>query len=239
MVVGIGATHADELVPRDAQLLGIAAHVLAEESLVEVVVAGGHGGMHGVEAAGAHQLKGLVEGEAVLLDIVAQTLQVAESCVTLVAVVDILLDAQLLQQQHTTDTQQNLLLQTVLPVTAIERVSDGLVEVGVHLVVGVEQIELHTTYVHAPYIGVNLIIGIRHVDNQRVAVLVELTLDGQRAEVLALIVGNLLSVHRQALCEIAEAIEKTDGAHVDVGVGSLLHIVTSQHSQTTRINLQG
>ena len=47
---------------------------------------------------------------------------------TLIAVVDILLDAQLLQGEHTTDTQQDFLLQTILPVATIERVGDGLVK---------------------------------------------------------------------------------------------------------------
>ena len=85
--------------------------------------------MNSIETTGANQLKSLVEVQTILLDIIAQTLQVAESCVTLVAMVDILLDAQLLQQQHTTDTQQDLLLQTVLPVATLEGVGDGLVEV--------------------------------------------------------------------------------------------------------------
>ena len=51
---------------------------------------------------------------------IAKTLQVTECCVTLVAMVDIFLNAELLQQQHTTDTQQDFLLQAVLPVATIE-----------------------------------------------------------------------------------------------------------------------
>ena len=47
---------------------------------------------------------------------------------TFIAVIDILLDTHLLQCEHTTDTEQNLLLQTVLPVTTVERVSDRTVE---------------------------------------------------------------------------------------------------------------
>ena len=139
----------------------------------------------------------------------------------------------------TTDTQQNLLLQTVLPVTTIESVRDGLIELRVHLVVGIEQIELHTTHVHAPYISMNLIVGVRHIDHQRITILIKLTLDRQRAEVLSLVVGNLLSVHRKTLCEIAETIQETNGTHVNVRVGSLFHVVASEHTQTTRIDFQG
>ena len=239
MVVGVGTTHADELVPRDAELLGIATHVLAKQTLVEVVVTSGYGGVNGIQAAGTYQLQSLVEVQAVLLDVVAQALQVAEGSVTLVAVVDILLDAQLLQQQHTADTQQDFLLQTVLPVATIEGVGDGFVKVGVHLVVGIQQIELDTADVDTPHVGMHLIVGIGDVDDHRVAVLVELALNGQRTEVLRLVVGNLLSVHAQRLGEVAEAIEETDGAHVDVRVGSLLHVVTGEHTQTAAVDLQG
>ena len=53
--------------------------------------------MNGVEAAGANQLQCLIERQAIL-DIVAQTLQVAESSMALVAVIDIFLDAEFLEQ---------------------------------------------------------------------------------------------------------------------------------------------
>ena len=72
-----------------------------------------------IERRSAYKLHCLVEGETAL-DVVAQTLQVAKCCMTLVAVINILLYAELLQQQHTTDTEQYLLLQAVLPVTTIE-----------------------------------------------------------------------------------------------------------------------
>ena len=239
MVVGIGASHADELVPRDAQALGIGTHILAEEALVEVVVAGRHGRVDGIESAGANQLHSLVERQMLLLDIVAEALQVAECGMSLVAVVDVLLDAQLLQRQHASDAQQDLLLQAVLPVAAIERVGDGLVELGVHLVVGVEQIELDASDVHTPHVCVYHIVRIGHVDHHRLSVLVELAHNGQVGEVLCLVFSNLLSVHRQALCEIAEAIEESHGTHVDVRVAGLLQIVACQHAKAAAVDLQG
>ena len=93
---------------------------------------------------------------------------------TLVAVIDILLDAEFLQQQHTTDTKQDLLLQAVLPVTTIQGVGDGLVELRVHLIVGVEQIQLHTAYIHTPDVSIDMVVHIGDIDYQRIAVLVEL-----------------------------------------------------------------
>ena len=128
VIVCILTTHTDELIPRDAKALWIATHVLTEESLVEVVMTSWHRSVNSIERRSANQLEGLVEVQAILLDVVAETLQVAESSMTLIAVIDILLDTHLLQCEHTTDTEQNLLLQTVLPVTTVERVSDRTVE---------------------------------------------------------------------------------------------------------------
>ena len=215
MVVGMDTTHADELVPCNAELGRIASHVLAEQALVEVIVTCGHWRMNGVEATGANQLHRLVEGQT-LLDIVAQTLQVAECSMTLVAVIDIFLDTEFLQQQHTTDTEQDLLLQTVLPVAAVKGVGDALVELRVHLVVGVEQIELHTTDVDTPDIGMHIIVEIGHVNHQGITLLIQLTHNGQTAEVLGFVIGHLLPVHRQALGEVAIAIQEADGAHIDI-----------------------
>ena len=84
----------------------------------------------------------------------------------------------------------------------------------------------------------NLIVCVRHVNYEGIAVLVELAHEGKSIEVLCLILGNLLSVHAQRLCEIAETIEETDGAHVYIAVRSLLQIVTCEHSETSGINLQ-
>ena len=178
------------------------------------------------------------EGHAALCNL-QRLCDYIEEGMTFVAVIDIFLDAELLQQQHTADTEQNLLFQTVLPVSAIEGMGNRFVVVGVHLVIGVQQIEVDTSYIHSPHVGIYVIVHVRYLDHQRFTILVELAHNGQRTEVLGLVVSNLLTVHRQALCEVAETIEETDGAHVDVGVRSLLHIVTGQHTQTAAVDLQG
>ena len=48
--VGVLAAHVHEVVPVDAELGRIFTHVLAKEAFVEVVVACGHGSVHGVKA---------------------------------------------------------------------------------------------------------------------------------------------------------------------------------------------
>ena len=128
VIVCILTTHTDELIPRDAEALWIATHVLTEESLVEVVVTSWHWSVNSIERRSANQLESLVEVQAILLNVIAETLQVAESSMTLVTVINIFLDTKFLQCQDTTDTQQDFLLQAILPVTTIERVSDWTVE---------------------------------------------------------------------------------------------------------------
>ena len=237
MVLRIHAAHAHEVVPADAQLSRILTHVLAEERLVEIVMACRHRSVNCVERRSANHLKSLVEREATL-HIVHQALNIAQRSMTLIAVVDILLDTQLLQREHTTDTQQNLLLQAVLPVATIERVSNRAVELTVHLVVSVKQIELHTTHIHTPHISVHRIVVVRNIHHQRLTVLVKLALERKLTKVLSLILSHLLTIHRQRLSEIAEAIQETNSHHVNIRVRSLLHVVTGQDAKTTRINLQ-
>ena len=83
-------------------------------------------------------------------------------------------------------------------------------------IVCIQQIKLNTTNVNTPYISMNLIVGVRNIDHHRIAVLVKLTLDGQRTEVLCLVVSNLLTVHRQTLREVAETIQETHSTHIDI-----------------------
>ena len=150
--------------------------------------------MNRIERRSANNFESLLECEA-FLDIVNKTLEVAESCVSLVAMIYLLCDTELLQSEDTTDTEKDFLLQTVLPVTTIEGVSDRTVIVRVHIVVSIEQIELHTTYVSLPYEGMNHIVHIRNINYHLIAVLIECTCDWQRSEVLSIIVCNLLTIH--------------------------------------------
>ena len=93
--------------------------------------------MAGVQTRSTNDFFRLVEGQTLFLYQVHEALQTHQRCVTLVAVIDILLDAEFLQCQHTSDTQQDLLLDTVLPVAAVELVGDLTIPLAVHLIIGV------------------------------------------------------------------------------------------------------
>ena len=191
-----------------------------------------------VETAGTYKFQSLVKGEVVFLDIVAKTLEVAKGSMAFVAMIYIFSNTEFLQREHTADTKKYFLLQTILPVTTIECVGNRLVELRVHVVVCIKQIKRNTTNIYSPNIGMNLIVHVRYIDNKWIAVLVKLALDGKGIEVLCLIISYLLTVHTQALSKVAKTIKKTNGAHINVRIRSFLQIVASEHSKTTRINLQ-
>jgi hypothetical protein len=237
VIVGVLTSHANKLVPRDAEHLGIATHVLAKETFVEVVVTCGNGRMDSIERRSAHEFECLIEGET-FVDIVNKTLNVAESSMALVAVVDVLLYTQFLEQEDATDTEQNLLLEAVLPITTIEGVGDRTVVLRVEIVVSIEQVELDTAYIDTPNIGVNLIVHVGNINDEGFTIFVHLLFDGEAAEVLGLIVGNLLTIHREGLCEIAKTIEEAYGDHVDIGVGCFFDIIACEDTKTTRVNLE-
>ena len=102
---------------------------------------------------------------------------------TLVTVVNVLSDTHSLECEHTTDTEEDLLLEAVLPVTTIELEGDGAVKLRVELVVSVEQVQGHTTYLYLPYVSVNLIVDVGHSYYEGLAVLVHHALQGEVGEV--------------------------------------------------------
>ena len=65
-----------------------------------------------------------MELEVLLVDELAESLETDECCVPLVAVVNLWVDTDLAESADTADTKEELLLETVLPITTIKVVSD-------------------------------------------------------------------------------------------------------------------
>ena len=97
VIFWVRTSHTHELVPCDTKSLRIATHILTEEAFLEIIVTCRNRSMDSIESTGTYQLEGLVERQS-LFDIVTQTLQITQSSMTLVTMVYILLNAQLLQQ---------------------------------------------------------------------------------------------------------------------------------------------
>ena len=194
--------------------------------------------MDRVERRCAHELEGHVEGEVVVVDIVNETLQVEQGGVALVAVVEVGLDAELVEHYDAADAEHVFLLDAVLPVAAVEGVCDLAVPLRVAVEVGVEQVELHAAHVDTPHVRVDDASGVGHLEHHRLAVVAEHGLDGQLVEVLRLVVGDLLAVDRERLREVAVFVEEAHGGHVDAAVGGLLDVVAGEHAETARVYLE-
>ena len=155
-----------------------------------------------------------------------------------ITVINIFLDTQCLQRQDTTDTQQDFLFQSVFPVATIKLVSDRTVELTVHFIVRIQQIQRNTSYINTPYVSVNIIIQVRNVYYQRLAVCVHYAVDRKLTEVLCFVVCDLLSVHGQRLGKVTVTVQETYRTQIHIAVGSFFQIVTGQHTQTTGIYFQ-
>ena len=239
VALGILTAEADEVVPRDAETPRDVAEVLAEELLVEVVMASGDGRVAGVDRGGADELESFVEGKTFALDVVQEALYAHEGSVTFVHVVDVLRDAEAVEEEHTTDTEEVLLLHAVLPVAAIELVRDGAVPFAILWDVSVEEVEADTADVDLPDVAVYSVTSIGYLeDERRLPVFFEDLLDGKLSEVLSFVVRLLLAFGAEALGEVAVAIEEADGGEADVAVAGLLEVVTSEDAKTAGIDLE-
>ena len=198
LIVGVLTTKTHEVVPTDAKTARELTEIFAAKSFIEIVVTSRHRSVYGVERASTNEFECFVEVETTFHE-VCETLEVSKCSVTFVAVINVFFDAELLEGEDTTDTEEIFLLHTVFPVTTIESVSDLTVELRVHLVVSVEQIERHTTHINTPNECMNGESRERHVYHHLVAVSVEHTFDRHTVEVLCFIVSNLLTVHRERL----------------------------------------
>ncbi len=193
--------------------------------------------MGGEERRGTDNLESLTEVET-LVGEVDEALDVEESSVTLIAMIDISLDAKLVEESYATHAEDNLLLEAVLPVTAIERVSESAILGIVEWVVSVKEIERDAAYVDAPNLQLNL--TAREVDGD-----VELLSVGsadlvnrEALELRGLIDGLLLAVDGEALLEISVTVEETNSGEVDTAVRSLLEVVASEDAETARVDLE-
>ncbi len=172
------------------------------------------------------------------LYIINKALQVKQCGMTLVCMVKLGCDTELLKHQYTADAKKVFLLDTVLPVTAIELVGDRTVKLRIHVEVRIHKVEIHAPYIHAPDMAIYYTARIGHFQDYRIPILVTYLLDRELVEVLRLIVCNLLAINAQCLCKIAITVKETNSSHVNTAVRCLLYIVTGEYAQATGIYLK-
>ena len=157
---------------------------------------------------------------------------------SLIAVINIFLDSEFLEHQHTTYTKKIFLFQSVFPIATVKNLCYVTVIYGVFVVVCIHEIQTDSSYVNAPYISINSIVGERNFHNHLFSCLrIYNFVYGKSIKVLSLIVCNLLTIHAKSLAEIAITIQKTNSTKIYIGVRCLLQIVSCKNTQTARVNL--
>ena len=237
LVTRIVTSKIHQVVPADTHSSRITTHVLTEQTFVEVVVTGRNRSMNCIKRRSANQLDSLIKCQSGSY-IVADTLNIDQCSVSFVTMINVFFDAQCFQCQDTTDTQQDFLFQTVFPVATIKLMSNRTVELAVHFIICIQQIQRNTSYIYTPYVSMYIIIQIRNIHHQRLTIRIHHTVDRKLAEVLRFVVGNLLPIHRQRLSKVTVTIQETYRTKIYIAVRSFFQVVTGQYTQTTGIYFQ-
>ena len=91
-------------------------------------MSGRHWSVYGVETCGFNQFKCYIEAQVVVLYVFNKTLEVEQGCVSLVAVIQLCVDAQSTEHHDAADTEQVFLFDAVFPIATIKFVCDWTVE---------------------------------------------------------------------------------------------------------------
>ena len=162
LVTRIITSEIHQIVPANTHSGRITSHIFTKQSFIKIVVTCRNRSMNSIKRRSTNQLDSLIECQSRSY-IVTDTLNINQCSMSLITVIDIFLDTQCFQSQDTTDTQQDFLLQTVFPITAIKLVSNRTVELAVHFIIRIKQIQRNTSYIYTPYVSMNIIIQIRNV----------------------------------------------------------------------------
>ena len=112
----------------------------------------------------------------------------------LIAMINLRIEAEYTEGAYTADSEEYFLLETVLPVTAIELVGHGAVFRTVCLPVCVEKIEVGTADCHLPDSGYAVPSREGNGGGKSVSVLIENRLCRCLEEILRIVLCNLLTV---------------------------------------------
>ena len=108
---------------------------------------------------------------------------------------------------------------------------DGTILIVVIFIIGIEQVKFDTTYIHAPYTGIERTTGQVETDLKPFALLVQYWGDRNFGKVLRLILGFLVPEGRYFLSEITITVEQAHSCNLGSLVTGLLKVVPCQDTQ--------
>ena len=157
---------------------------------------------------------------------------------SLIAMINLRVDAQCAESADTADTEKKLLLESVLPVAAIEVICHLTVFFNVRFIVSIKEIEVSSADCHFPDAGRDGPSRECHASGNPVAVLVHYRTCRNLGEVLCVIFSHLVTLCGKHLCEIAVTVKQTHSHKVNVHVTCLFQVVTGKNTETARIDAE-
>ena len=142
------------------------------------------------------------------------------------------------QGAYAADAEQDFLLQTILPVSAIELICNLAVFGNIVLEVCVEKVKVCASHGNLPDPGVKLASGKLAAHSNPLAVGAGNGLGRDLEEVLRIVFRHLVALRGDFLGKIAVTVEEAHCYHVDVHVAAFLEVVAGKDSETSGINLE-
>ncbi len=174
----------------------------------------------------------------IVLDIFAHSLHPGKGRVTLVEMIDVGSDSKCPQGTHTTDTEENFLLETVLPVSSVKMMGHLTVFGKIGIKIGVEEIKVCPSDRHFPYSGIHLPARHIHIDGEPFSVFIQHRFGGSLEKILCIIFRNLIALRSDSLGEVTVPVEQADCRHIHIHIRRFLEVVSRQNTKPSRINLE-
>jgi len=232
------AAEAVELLLRDLQGAVIVADVTVDQAQLELIDAGGHGGVAGEHGAVAVGFLGFLEGESRFLHQEADALQGHEGGVALVHMADIGPQAEAFEGAQAADAEDDLLLDARLLVSAVELVGDLAIARLVLRRVGVEEVERDASDIHPPDPERDLPLREVHRNEDRLAGVVGFELDRKIVEVVVGVGLLLPPVGVQVLAEVSLLVEQADADERDAQLARRLEVVARENAEASGVDRQ-
>ena len=226
-----------ELVPREAAALGERLEVPAGELAVEHLVPGRDGRVRREDRRRAQPLERLVLVDALVLDELAQPLELEEGRMAFVEVEDGRVEPELAQHADTAHAEHDLLAQPVLAVAAVERVGRVARPVGIAFDLRVDEVERHAADLRAPHAEPHrheLPVAVREQDGGRH----RHEREREPARVVPRIALDLAVALVEPLPEVAAAVEEADADERDAELGGRLQVVAREDAEAAGVRRQ-
>ncbi len=140
----------------------------------------------------------------------------------LVTMVHLRTNAEVTQRADTAQSQQQLLLQPVLPIASVEMVGNLTVLRNVRLIVRVEEVQIRPSDSHLPDAGGDVTSRKSHAGGQPITCGIQDRLRRDPQEILRVVAGHLFPLPGEDLGEVAISVQQPDRNQVHIHVAGFL-----------------